>query len=341
MSCKLFIVLTTLSIFILSGISCNAPSDQSAKAAADSLQERAITIGTIDSAGVRVINYAHIKLDTLNPLGPEALADEDSARILTQLLTSKLPPIVVDGRKCWVIEGDLLMDKDAIYVYCQRRIARNHNIFKKGIQPKGLTIGGTGPNQTVFEKWPPDYVITYCVLEKSFDKKANYQKIVRMMTTAAQQWMQLCNVRFQYIPQDDGLDPSDDMPEGLTFQVRQQNSNNQFVASSFFPFDPSYRRKLFVDPTYYTSPYDSVGTFRHELGHILGFRHEQIWSQDELCRGEAMVMDGIGAIALGAYDPSSVMHYACGQEGSHKLEFTERDREGAVFIYGAPIAQRH
>ena len=31
-----------------------------------------------------------------------------------------------------------------------------------------------------------------------------------------------------------------------------------------------------VDPIFFNSQYDPVGVFRHELGHVLGYRHEHI-----------------------------------------------------------------
>jgi len=65
------------------------------------------------------------------------------------------------------------------------------------------------------------------------------------------------------------------------------------------------------------------------LGHILGARHEHIWSSDAACAGEKIVQDGLGAIPTTVYDPYSVMHYPCGpNQNNRNLELTQFDIQG-------------
>ncbi|UTW61819.1 hypothetical protein KFE98_17670 [bacterium SCSIO 12741] len=75
---------------------------------------------------------------------------------------------------------------------------------------------------------------------------------------------------------------------------------------------------------------------RHELGHVLGFRHEHIRSgAPAKCPNE----NTSGTINLTQYDPRSVMHYFCGQVGSKDLSFTDVDVRGAQKVYGPPLQQ--
>ena len=77
----------------------------------------------------------------------------------------------------------------------------------------------------------------------------------------------------------------------------------------------------------------TVGVFRHELGHILGLRHEHI-------RAEAggVCTEGTSFRALTPYDSSSVMHYPwCNGVTTTDLSITASDTSGARQLYGAPV----
>ena len=107
------------------------------------------------------------------------------------------------------------------------------------------------------------------------------------------------------------------------------------IASSFFPSDPPDRRHMLIDPTYFTTSFDKVGVLRHELGHVLGFRHEHIRNDaPPVCPNEPLWDTQV----LSVYDPKSVMHYFCGGVGSHDLQITDLDRKGARMVYGPPLA---
>ena len=77
-----------------------------------------------------------------------------------------------------------------------------------------------------------------------------------------------------------------------------------------------------------------MGVFRHELGHVLGFRHEQIrLASAKDCGDEKFGL----AKPLTPYDSKSVMHYLCGNGGDKNLRITEVDRFGAQRVYGLPF----
>ena len=79
-----------------------------------------------------------------------------------------------------------------------------------------------------------------------------------------------------------------------------------------------------------------LGVLRHELGHVLGFRHEHIRSgAPPGCPDE----DVFGAIDLNDYDPKSVMHYFCGGVGNRDLVITAEDRTASQIVYGQPLTE--
>ena len=157
------------------------------------------------------------------------------------------------------------------------------------------------------------------------------------MQRAVSDWQGICNIYFDYKSDFDELSPGSTVPD-LDFVVRGINANGAFIAQAFFPGDPPMKRRVLVDPSYYHANFDRVGIFRHELGHVLGARHEHIWSNDEDCKGERVVEGYLGADSLTPYDRYSVMHYLCGNSsGTRELAFTSFDSLGARKLYGPPV----
>ena len=73
-----------------------------------------------------------------------------------------------------------------------------------------------------------------------------------------------------------------------------------------------------------------TGVLRHELGHILGFRHEHTRDQAQAphCFEDSNFRPAT------EYDAASVMHYPhCNGEGNWSFELTQLDKRGAAFFY--------
>ncbi len=249
-------------------------------------------------------------------------------------LRDQRPTIEVDGETLYIVEGDEVKDEDQLAIYALEREtlqqARELGLVDV-VQERGL-LGMRENGQIV--RWAPGTALTYCVLRSTFATQQNYQMAVENMRRATKDWEATCGIKFQHLA---NLDQSTTItPQGVLFTVRQLDAGGRFIAASFFPNDPVQRRKILIDNSYFRpSRFDKVGVLRHELGHVLGFRHEHIRSgAPPICPDE----ETVGTIELTRYDPQSVMHYFCGGVGNPALGITELDRIGAQRVYGAPLA---
>ncbi len=249
------------------------------------------------------------------------------------------------GRTFFLVEGDLLYDEDELELYALQQEARSQAIAV-GLTPTPTTIDGSSalvaaaPGGKIV-RWKPGLVLRYAVLRKSFLNKKHYDVVRAGMAEAAAAWEETCGVDFEHASDhDDHPDPTtspDEIADDLIFTVRHLDQGGAFIALAFFPSQPPARRRVFIGSSYFSRDlrFDRVGVLRHELGHVLGFRHEHIRSgAPPACPDEP----GYDRVDLTEYDPQSVMHYFCGGVGSPMLEITELDRIGAQKVYGPPFS---
>jgi hypothetical protein len=248
--------------------------------------------------------------------------------------------IEVDGEELFVVEGDVLLDRDQLEIYAlqqetlQQARALDVATFTSDAKREllGMVVGGR------VVRWPPGSVLSYSVLRTTFSA-VQYDEIVAGMEQASNAWENTCGVRFQHRSQFDSTPSGAHIPQVL-FTVRRV-TDAPFIAAAFFPNDPSNRRRILIDERQYfdLSPppagFDRIGVLRHELGHVLGFRHENIRSgAPAVCPKEPL----FDVFPLSDYDPQSVMHYFCGNRGTRELQITDLDRKGAEKVYGPPLS---
>lgn len=322
-------------LLAVAGFECTALAQQ--EAPSDRLLRRAARRASPTIREARNETAAALRLERLSDLRP-ALAEADEFKLLKE----GLPSLEIDGQKFFVAEGDLLLDEDELLLYADVR--KNQRELYLANQRAGLlgpaflagprpTLVGILDERGKLVRWAPGTALTYCVLKGSFNSTDRYNLVRQNFLQATTDWERLCGVDFQYLEELDAASNSS-IPAGAVFVVRGINANGSFIASAFFPNDPPDRRKVLVDPSYFTTSFDKVGVFRHELGHVLGFRHEHIRSEaPAACPGESTDH----TINLTDYDPQSVMHYFCGGVGRPELEFTPIDQDGALQLYGPPF----
>jgi hypothetical protein len=261
---------------------------------------------------------------------------------LFQRLQRELRRVTIDDQELFVAEGDTLLDEDQLAIYAMQREAANAAIAASQIastaglgtlslvEPFAHLLGMTENGKIV--RWSSGTVLSYRVIRETFPSGNNYELVVRAMAEATAAWEATCGVEFRHLAELDGVPGLG--KEGALFTVRELDAGGAFIAAAFFPNDPVSRRRVVIDPSYYTTAFDQVGVLRHELGHVLGCRHEHIRSgAPPACPDETI----FNTLDLTQYDPRSVMHYFCGDVGSKTLEISELDRVGSQKLYGPPL----
>jgi hypothetical protein len=261
---------------------------------------------------------------------------------LFKRLKDRLNTIEVNGEKLYVAEGDTLLDVEQLKLYAEVREAEDEaraaakKADAKGFGSSKLEVShglvAMTRNGKVL-RWAPGTVLSYRIVRSTFGSEDHYRLVVKNLGAATAEWEKTCGINFEHKADLDSRPGTG--REGCLFVVYQIDVGGSVIASAFFPSDPPERRHVLVDPSYYTTSFDKVGVFRHELGHVLGFRHEHIRNEaPPVCPNEPLWDTQV----LSAYDPKSVMHYFCGGVGRHELKISDLDRKGARMVYGPPLA---
>eukprot|EP01113_Clastostelium_recurvatum_P002080 TRINITY_DN1086_c0_g1_i4.p2 TRINITY_DN1086_c0_g1~~TRINITY_DN1086_c0_g1_i4.p2 ORF type:complete len:257 (-),score=65.61 TRINITY_DN1086_c0_g1_i4:199-969(-) len=160
------------------------------------------------------------------------------------------------------------------------------------------------------------------------------------ITEACDSWDGVCGVEFKQArsPKDAFIQVRD-----ATFEEEHARSNRGVIASAFFPGET--KREIVIFRRFATQ-FNSVAVLCHELGHVLGFRHEHIWTklagrsddeQEPVDFKDPFTGKVWGAEKLTEYDPDSIMHYQklWDDEKAHKITTLSRlDEVGAQLVYG-------
>jgi hypothetical protein len=218
----------------------------------------------------------------------------------------------------FIVEGDLAFESEEHYQDYLLRFATPHG-------PK--LIINTLADRKTFDVWAPAMRqnLTYCVSDSFGERKKD---VVEALKVATEDWMNVSGVKFKYLSQEDRN--CNERNTRVVFDVRPVNFGI-YLARAFFPNYARAKRNVLIDASSFEFSFVAVtGFLRHELGHVLGFRHEHI-SND----GQGLCPEDDLFAPITSYDRSSVMHYPqCGGDNLiENLILSELDKEGARKVY--------
>jgi len=173
--------------------------------------------------------------------------------------------------------------------------------------------------------------LSYCV-SRAFGER--YAAVAETMRQAAAAWEAVADVRFVH---DQTADANCNAANGaVVFDVRPVDVEGRYYARAFFPRNARPERNILIDASSFRlNPADKLqlaGILRHELGHVLGFRHEHTRPEAGACFEDA----DWKPVGDGNYDAFSVMHYPqCNGLGDWSLTLTDGDKLGAACFYGS------
>jgi hypothetical protein len=242
----------------------------------------------------------------------------------------------VEGRTIYIVEFDLVMSEDELYGYYRRHVVGD--VDGEGTSRQASTVNQENNADDV---WGTDAAqrLTYCV-STDFGL-VNRPRAIQEMAIATREWEAVAHVNFVYLGQHDTN--CSNANTNVTFSVRPWTLGG---ACAFFPGGNTQKecvaRTVLVDYNDFdTNPQwdtdapnmTTLGVIRHELGHVLGLRHEHIRNEAAV-NGVVQCQETNDFRTLTTYDNRSVMHYPwCNGVLASDLSITDSDVHGIQQLY--------
>lgn len=228
----------------------------------------------------------------------------------------------------YVVDGDIPIDsRDELKEFYEQYVIGNGPAIQEGSNP--LIVHTSGGVEAVWDATEKKN-LSYCVSNSFGTNKAD---VVAKMAGAARAWEAAADVKFVYVSAQDANCTASN--NAVLFDVNPAPAGSRYLARAFFPDSSrSKRNVLIADGALTLNPTGELtleGVLRHELGHVLGFRHEHIRSE----AGAPQCAESNTWNPLTKYDSNSVMHYPqCNGTNGKKLTLTAPDKDGAACLYG-------
>jgi hypothetical protein len=230
----------------------------------------------------------------------------------------------VDGY--YVVEGDILLNQEEVFEYLVSRSVGKRPLFDTA----ELLVNISGGREDFHGRKTSS--ISYAIDQASFPSAALYELTVQNMNQAANDWAAACtdcHIRFVYMPDDD-QSPSTDRED---FVVRFHDSKGSYLAHAYFPHENKQRHTLEIDPLYFAptrGSSDQIGILRHQLGHVLGYRH----SRSTQVNGCYFSSNKWVRFSQPYPGNDSVMEYFCTSTDGLNLRISKPDQTGHRQLYG-------
>ncbi|KAH8175211.1 metallo-peptidase family m12 domain-containing protein [Sarocladium implicatum] len=167
-------------------------------------------------------------------------------------------------------------------------------------------------------RWAPGSVIKWVAMKEGFKSAADADYAAEHLNMACQKWNELSiGVTFEWVTN----------LADATFALWHGGSQGSALASAFFPNPHDLSMMLVYNPVFSMPTWKANmwKVFMHELGHVLGLRHEFAL---DINPSTGKMKEGFRAVQLGDRNSKSVMTY-----GSQPPEVQQSDVESIKAFY--------
>lgn len=235
----------------------------------------------------------------------------------------------------YIVNGDTpITSEDALHQFYLRELKAEWKTTRFGLPlgAKGIDlIRDASFGSSVWWNDTEKRNLSYCVSRLFGNRHAMVSKAFR---SAADAWEAAANIKFRHEPAHDANCNS--KTQGVVFDVRPvppTAEEPEYLARAFFPREERrFRNVLISTAAFGTLPGKATleGILRHEIGHILSFRHEHTRPEARTC-----FEDG-DWVKITDYDQLSVMHYPdCNGAGDFAFTLSTTDKFGVACVYGS------
>ena len=262
--------------------------------------------------------------------GERPIANEEEIQVLSFEEYALSVTKTFEGRNIYVVDGDIAVTLPELRKWYDRYVHEMRGTEAAyGTSILDATVNRVGGQDDIWSN-SQKVNLSYCVSNEFGSSKT---RMINEMAQATDDLEAVADIAFQYVPSQDGNCTGSN--SNVLFAVRPWNSGG---ACAFFPSGGGCVARTVVinindfdsNPAY--GDVTTLGVLRHELGHVLGLRHEHIRASPPDCT------EGGSFRAVTAYDSDSMMHYPwCGgATNTGDLIVTPLDGQGLELLYGSP-----